>query len=146
MAPSIEVLPISHEPSTPWALNGLRRLYNAKTPEDQVLRSSKQDESEEVFRPTTAYIPDRDEYEARVKRLEKDLKPGTKLPDGFIKKINGPRVWSAESIRNPDMFRVQLGENEVEEIENALQYFKVKFLIVNDDKKTQLHSNNRMFR
>ncbi|CAO2655440.1 Nn.00g105040.m01.CDS01 [Neocucurbitaria sp. VM-36] len=124
MAP--ETLILSASPPGPTAeVSGLRKLYAATAPTEQVLRSNKPLEAQEhVLRPSINFEPDRADYEARSKRILQNWSPSVDLSDGFPREISGPRVWDGKKVGGVAAFALQLNPEEIEEIESALNWFK----------------------
>jgi hypothetical protein len=90
-------------------------------PNDEILKD------QETVRPDVTYMPRKENFEARTKRLaakRNGQKPNVPLPQGFPSKIEGARVWSAlEGLRCEEML-VHLTKEEITEAEHALTHFK----------------------
>ena len=127
MAP--ETLTLSVSPAAGFGpSSGLRELYHASDPQDQVIRSTKtrDDFEAEVKRPSIKFQPVQAEYEARSERILANLPPGATLPKEYPKEVTGERLWIGKEVGGVDAFAVQLSSAEIEEIENALKEFKGK--------------------
>jgi hypothetical protein len=78
-----------------------------------------------AVQPDIAYAPDFDKYQARTKRRLAREKLEKALPAGFPSKLEGDFVWDGDSVIHGTYEWVyQLKENEIVEIEVALQHFK----------------------
>ncbi|KAK0458498.1 uncharacterized protein EV420DRAFT_359644 [Desarmillaria tabescens] len=76
--------------------------------------------------PDISYHPDKAKYHARTaRRLAEDPSlPEVALPEGFPPRVEGPIVWEGKDWTSEDQWVYQLRDAELEEIDQALQYFK----------------------
>jgi hypothetical protein len=76
--------------------------------------------------PDIDYHPDEGKYRARTaRRLEKDPSlPISPLPYGFPRQVEGPIVWEGKDWTIEDQWVYVLSENELKEINDAVQYYK----------------------
>lgn len=74
--------------------------------------------------PDIGWIPDRDNFNARVARLAKDAHlRAVDLPAGFPSVVESQRAWTGAAFEDEDTFIVHLSETDVQEIESALLQF-----------------------
>lgn len=124
MAPETLTLSIT-SPETPLLEAGLRRFYNATEPSQQIIHSTKVTEYKELaVRPSIKFEPDRADYEARTKRIVQKGLSHPSLPEGYPSRISGERVWDGNDVGGVDGFAQCLSLQEIDEIEDALAYFK----------------------
>jgi hypothetical protein len=115
----------------------LRGHFFASDPDNQVLRSKNTNafQNDDVMadctppeRPTIAFQPNAEDYAQRSQKLASARAsyglPPSSLPDGFPARITGPRAWSGRDIDSLDRFTVALSDEDVFEIEAALEHFK----------------------
>lgn len=115
----------------------LRGHFFASDPDNQALRSKNTNafQNDDVMadctppeRPTIAFQPTAEDYAQRSRKLASARAasglPPPSLPDGFPARINGPRAWSGRDLDSLDRFTVVLSEEDVVEIEAALEHFK----------------------
>lgn len=78
--------------------------------------------------PDIAYHPDEAKWKARtMRRLAEDpTLPDQPLPEGFPAKIEGPIAWEGKDYTREDQWVVKLTEEQLQEIDDALQHFKSK--------------------
>lgn len=76
--------------------------------------------------PDIDYAPDLDKYLARVARRQKSEQLGTELPPGFPKQLESDLVWNGADVAEKYNFVYELNAEELQEIEEALVYFKCK--------------------
>ena len=74
--------------------------------------------------PDIDYAPNLDKYLARVKRRNETERLENKLPDGFPARMESDLVWDGADIGSKYDWTYELNEQEVEEIEAALEHFK----------------------
>ncbi len=76
--------------------------------------------------PDIGYHPDEAKWRARTaQRLAQDPKlRSLPLPDGFPAKVEGPIVWEGKDWTDESQFVYRLSSNELQEINEALAYFK----------------------
>lgn len=74
--------------------------------------------------PNIDWIPSFENYMARVDRLSKSHARTTTLPPGFPERIEAPRTWTGHDFPEEKTYIYVLSEAEVNEIEEALGYFK----------------------
>lgn len=74
--------------------------------------------------PNIDWVPSFENYMARVDRLSKSHARTTTLPPGFPERIEAPRTWTGHEISEEKSYIYVLSEDEVNEIEEALGYFK----------------------
>lgn len=74
--------------------------------------------------PDIGYAPDHDKFLARTRRrFETEQIPKT-LPEGFPKKLVSDLVWEGKDLKVKYQWVYELNQEEVAEIESALQHFK----------------------
>lgn len=74
--------------------------------------------------PNIDWVPSFENYMARVDRLSKSNARTTTLPPGFPERIEAPRTWAGHEFSEEKSYIYELSEAEVNEIEEALGYFK----------------------
>lgn len=75
--------------------------------------------------PDIDWVPSFENYMARVDKLSNDQHSRTTtLPPGFPKKIKAHRAWVGHEFSEEKSYIYVLSEPEVNEIEEALDYFK----------------------
>lgn len=74
--------------------------------------------------PDISYHPDFTKFQLRTERLKNQRPPNAGLPPGFPKKLEGPIVWEGKDFTNESEWTLPLNEENLEEIHNALLYFK----------------------
>ena len=76
--------------------------------------------------PDIDYNVDKDKYLARVARndAENPDRANVALPDGFPKQVDGAIIWEGKDWTSEDQWVYKLSVIELEEIDNALDYFK----------------------
>lgn len=78
-----------------------------------------------VRQPDIEYQPDFKKYQARTKaRLHTEPLDQSSLPPGFPQRLESDLVWEGESLANQYDWTYVLTEAEIEELEEALTYFK----------------------
>jgi hypothetical protein len=77
-----------------------------------------------VGNPDIAYTPDWEKYQARTKKRLATEKLAQSLPAGFPSQLKSDFVWDGESIKEKYDWVYELNENDIAEVEDALQYFK----------------------
>ncbi|KAE8136503.1 hypothetical protein BDV38DRAFT_283989 [Aspergillus pseudotamarii] len=70
------------------------------------------------------YMPDYDQYLARVKRREETEKLEQHLPKGFPSRLSGDLVWGGKDLVDHYNWNYSLTAEDLGEIEQALQHFK----------------------
>lgn len=76
--------------------------------------------------PDIAYHPDWNNYQARIaRRLATEDLP-KELPEGFPKELKGDLVWEGETLAEKYDWTYVLSEEQLAEIDAALQHFKCK--------------------
>ena len=82
----------------------------------------------QLKQPDIDYHPDVDKYLARVTRndAENPDRANVALPDGFPIQVDGPIVWEGKDWASENQWVYKLSVIELEEIGNALDYFKSK--------------------
>jgi hypothetical protein len=76
--------------------------------------------------PDIQWMPSYETYQARVAALNAlRIERQKRVPDRFPDTVIEPWVWSGEDFESEDDFVVRLDEEDVNEIENALAYFKI---------------------
>lgn len=79
--------------------------------------------------PDIQYAPDIEKWKARTQfRLQNETLK-SELPPGFPKKLESDLVWEGETLKETYDWIYELNEEELDEIERALVYFKCNFLI-----------------
>lgn len=78
--------------------------------------------------PDIGYAPDLDKYLARVARRKATEELTSQLPEGFPHELKSDLVWDGSSIGNKYNFVYELNAEDLQEIEDALQHFKCRFL------------------
>lgn len=79
-----------------------------------------------VGQPDIDYAPDLDKYLARVARRKATEELSSQLPDGFPHELNSDLVWNGSDITEKYNFVYELNGEELQEIDDALEYFKCK--------------------
>ncbi|KAH0584426.1 hypothetical protein H2248_009967 [Termitomyces sp. 'cryptogamus'] len=76
--------------------------------------------------PDIEYHPDEGKYRARSMRLftENPDRANVPLPEGFPVQVDGPIVWEGKNWTNEDRWIYRLNAEQLEEINDALGYFK----------------------
>lgn len=74
--------------------------------------------------PDIGYAPDLDKYLARVQRRLKEENLEKSLPEGFPQKLESELVWDGQKLAETYDWTYELNEQELEEIEGALQHWK----------------------
>ncbi|EUC36704.1 hypothetical protein COCCADRAFT_2348 [Bipolaris zeicola 26-R-13] len=77
-----------------------------------------------VGQPDIDYAPDLDKYLARVARRKATEELSSQLPDGFPHELNSDLVWNGSDITERYNFVYELNGEELQEIDDALEYFK----------------------
>lgn len=84
-----------------------------------------QSEAASVNHPDIEWLPSYDTYRARVERLAAlALERPNHVPSGWPSRINAPRNWSGSEYADSSRYVVQLTEEEIAEIDEALSHFK----------------------
>ncbi|KAK3337963.1 hypothetical protein B0H65DRAFT_591981 [Neurospora tetraspora] len=84
-----------------------------------------QKDSSPIVRPDIDWIPSYKVFKERVQRLAAlNLNRPTTLPAGWPSKITSERVWSGSDFKSEDDYVVKLSQEDIAEIESALEYFK----------------------
>ena len=79
------------------------------------------------IQPDISYFPDHDKYAQRTKRrVENEKLHLTELPVGFPQELVSTFVWEGHDFAKKDNYVYTLSEQEVVEIETALEYFKCR--------------------
>jgi hypothetical protein len=78
--------------------------------------------------PDIGYTPDYNKYLARVQRRKETEKLTQTLPDGFPQKLESQLVWDGATVSDEYEWAYQLTQEDVTEIEGALEKFKGMFL------------------
>jgi hypothetical protein len=76
--------------------------------------------------PDIGYAPDLAKYLARVARRKATEEFTRQLPEGFPYELKSDLVWDGSNIADEYNFVYELNAEELEEIEDALRYFKCK--------------------
>jgi hypothetical protein len=113
---------------------GLRRSYLGteftKTQVDNTFyKPCKLSNLDDTPRPDIKWNPSYQTFLKRVERLA--LLAGdraTSLPKGFPASEDSARVWSGSQFENPSSYILELGEDDIKEIENGLASFKGYYL------------------
>lgn len=80
-----------------------------------------------IIRPNIDWIPSYKVFKDRVQRLAaQNLNRSTTLPAGWPSKIISERVWSGSDFKSEDDYVVKLSQEDILEIESALEFFKSK--------------------
>jgi hypothetical protein len=122
---------------------GLRFHFQASDPKEQVVRQAVRHQLADhdiladaagPIRPDISFMPDFAVYQNRVASVAKQRaappSADDSLPTGFLKRIQGPRVWSsaktvdATKLESADSFVLKLEKEHISEIEAALEHFK----------------------
>jgi hypothetical protein len=74
--------------------------------------------------PDIQYHPDYQKYVDRTARRIKSEILSKELPPGLPQQLSAPFVWDGKDIQGSDDWVVALSENDVEEIDQALNHFK----------------------
>ncbi|RKL16316.1 hypothetical protein BFJ70_g15067 [Fusarium oxysporum] len=74
--------------------------------------------------PDIAYAPNYENYQARTAKRLKEGNLPTSVPDGFPKQLNGDLVWEGDSVGQTYDWTYKLSEDQLGEIDQALQHFK----------------------
>lgn len=76
--------------------------------------------------PDIHYHPDYSKYVERTTRrlTENPDLPNEPLPTGFPDQVEGPIVWRGDEWTNEEQWVYKLSDAELQEIDNAVQYFK----------------------
>ena len=75
--------------------------------------------------PDITYKPDFDKYQARTRiRLQTEPLEQKSLPSGYPKQLVSNLVWEGEGLVDNYDWTYVLAPKQVEELENALAYFK----------------------
>ena len=74
--------------------------------------------------PDIGYAPNYEKYLARTKKRLETEKLEKTLPPGFPQALNSELVWEGESVATQYNWTYELTPDEIEEIEQGLQYFK----------------------
>jgi hypothetical protein len=76
--------------------------------------------------PDIQWMPSHKTFQARVAALDAlHLERPKRVPEEFPSKVIEPWVWSGEDFEGEDEYVIQLGEDDVNEIEDALAHFKL---------------------
>ncbi len=78
--------------------------------------------------PDIAYHPDEAKWKARTahRLAENPTLPSQPLPEGFPAQVQGPIVWEGKDFTREEQWVVKLTEEQIQEIDEALQHFKSK--------------------
>jgi len=80
---------------------------------------------DKVLRPNIEWLPNVQTYLERVQRLKSaKLERPTSVPAGWPEQLSTKRVWSGSDFANSEEFIMHLNEDDVKEIEDALEFFK----------------------
>lgn len=83
-----------------------------------------------IVRPDIDWIPSYKVFAERVQRLaQMNLNRPTTLPAGWPSEITSERVWSGSDFQSEDDYVVKLTQEDIAEIERALEYFKSKLYL-----------------
>jgi hypothetical protein len=95
------------------------------TPHDPVQNIYRAEQPEQ---PDISYHPDEGRWKSRTEdRLrESPFLPSQPLPDGFPLKLESPLVWEGKDWTSETQWVYDLSRAELEEIEDAVKYFKSK--------------------
>lgn len=74
--------------------------------------------------PDVDYTPNFEKYLARTKKRLETENLTKSLPPGFPAKLKSDLVWEGDGLEKTYDIVYELSETEVEEIEQALEYFK----------------------
>ncbi|EXU98398.1 taurine catabolism dioxygenase family protein [Metarhizium robertsii] len=74
--------------------------------------------------PDIAYTPNWDTYQERIKRRQETEKINGTLPDGFPQKLESSLAWTGATVTDQYDWSYELNQSELEEIQEALDYFK----------------------
>ncbi|KAF4955702.1 hypothetical protein FGADI_4395 [Fusarium gaditjirri] len=74
--------------------------------------------------PDIAYAPNYENYQARTTKRLKEGNLPTSVPDGFPKQLTGDLVWEGDSVGQTYDWTYKLSEEQLREIDQALQHFK----------------------
>jgi hypothetical protein len=77
-----------------------------------------------VGQPDISYAPDSEKFAARTRRRYETEQLEKVLPAGFPKKLVSDLVWEGQDLVGKYDWTYQLNDEEVGEIEAALQYFQ----------------------
>ena len=88
--------------------------------------------------PDIGYAPDLDKYLARVQRRLKEDKLEKTLPEGFPSELKSKLVWHGKDLANRYDWTYTLSEEELDEIETALEHWKCKYSSIFELKVTAL--------
>ncbi|KAK4171544.1 hypothetical protein QBC36DRAFT_92395 [Triangularia setosa] len=78
--------------------------------------------------PDISYIPDYDNYLARIKRRTETEVLTKHLPDGFPLQAENPLAWDGNELAEHHDWNYYLTDNDLSEIELALQHFRAQNL------------------
>lgn len=76
--------------------------------------------------PDIAYAPDFNQYQARSKKRQTVENLPTTLPPGFPEKLDSSLVWEGKDVEQREDWIVKLGDNQLDEIDQALRHFKCR--------------------
>lgn len=76
--------------------------------------------------PDIAYTPNWDTYQERIKRRQETEKINGTLPDGFPQRLESSLAWTGATVTDQYDWSYELNQSELEEIQEALDYFKSK--------------------
>lgn len=79
--------------------------------------------------PDIAYAPDFEKYQARTARRLAEGNIQKTLPERFPKELTGDLVWEGETLADAYDWTYVLSDEQLEEIETALQHFKCKYYL-----------------
>ncbi|KAH7171721.1 hypothetical protein DER46DRAFT_592572 [Fusarium sp. MPI-SDFR-AT-0072] len=74
--------------------------------------------------PDIAYAPNYENFQARTTKRLKEGDLPTSVPDGFPKQLTGDLVWEGDSVGQTYDWTYKLSEDQLGEIDQALQHFK----------------------
>ncbi|KAK3486066.1 uncharacterized protein B0T23DRAFT_245056 [Neurospora hispaniola] len=96
-----------------------------------------QKDTNPIIRPDIDWIPSYKVFKKRVQRLAaQNLNRPTTLPAGWPAKITSERVWSGSDFKSEDDYVVKLSQEDILEIESALEFFKTLDLGPDDVSKS----------
>lgn len=76
--------------------------------------------------PDISYHPDLEKFNSRTERLVSRRSLPPTLPSGFPAKLSSPLVWEGKEYTNEGEWTFPLNEAQLQEVDNALSYFKCK--------------------
>ncbi|KAL4957575.1 hypothetical protein BDW69DRAFT_19004 [Aspergillus filifer] len=77
-----------------------------------------------VGQPDIQYLPDATKYAARTKRRQEEEELPKSLPEGFPRELSSDLAWDGRELANVYDWNYHLTEDDLKEVEQALQYFK----------------------